>query len=344
MQGAEPYVSAKILGGVGAALRSYPGLNIGLEQLLGDVGLDPEVVRTAEVLPLNPIAALFENAAERTGDACFGLHLARFLPPGASGILGFMLSNAPDLRTFSFCLARFIKLRIDALEIAFTEENGDARLTWSFGPALVVPHKQLTELLLTMFMDRVRYFLDDTWRPAKIEFMYQEPNAAGEYEAKFGRNLVFDAPATRITAPSSSLLRSGAMANPELFRTLRRIAEEEVAKLTPAQDIVDRIGKYVLDNVGLGGVELGAAASAVKLSTRQLQSELQRRGTTFEAEVAVVRQRMAMRYLRDTALPMTEIALLLGYSELSAFTRACKAWFQVPPREKRALLRAGSKE
>ncbi len=37
-------------------------------------------------------------------------------------------------------------------------------------------------------------------------------------------------------------------------------------------------------------------------------------------------------YLDQRQLPLTEIALLLGYSELSAFTRAFTRWSGVSPR------------
>ena len=342
MRGAEPQLNAKILAGFDAALRSYPRLNVGSAQLLGEARIDPEAALKADQLPLNRIAELFEIAARHTGDECFGLHLARHLPPGATGSLGFVLSNAPDLRVFAICLARFINLRIDALSIEFTEEDGMARLAWTFGPELVVPHKQLTELLLAMFMDRVRFFMDETWQPAKAEFTYREPNSAGEYEAKFGRNLIFNAPVTRLMAPSASFRRPSSQANPSLFKKLHGIAEGELKALAASNDIVDRLGKLILDKLSLDGVDLGSAAHAAHMSPRQLQTELQRRGTSFENEVALVRQRLATRHLRDTDLPMTEIALLLGYSELSAFTRAAKSWFGKAPREMRAELRCSS--
>ena len=243
MRGAEPQLNAKILAGFDAALRSYPRLNVGSAQLLGEARIDPEAALKADQLPLNRIAELFEIAARHTGDECFGLHLARHLPPGATGSLGFVLSNAPDLRVFAICLARFINLRIDALSIEFTEEDGMARLAWTFGPELVVPHKQLTELLLAMFMDRVRFFMDETWQPAKAEFTYREPNSAGEYEAKFGRNLIFNAPVTRLMAPSASFRRPSSQANPSLFKKLHGIAEGELKALAASNDIVDRLGR-----------------------------------------------------------------------------------------------------
>ena len=46
----------------------------------------------------------------------------------------------------------------------------------------------------------------------------------------------------------------------------------------------------------------------------------------FKALVADTRRRFAATYLRDANHTVTEIAFLLGYSEVSAFDRAFKRW------------------
>jgi AraC-like DNA-binding protein len=46
----------------------------------------------------------------------------------------------------------------------------------------------------------------------------------------------------------------------------------------------------------------------------------------FKALVDDTRRRFAANYLRDRKNTLTEIAFLLGYSELSAFNRAFKRW------------------
>jgi AraC-like DNA-binding protein len=44
---------------------------------------------------------------------------------------------------------------------------------------------------------------------------------------------------------------------------------------------------------------------------------------------------LAKRYLRDLDLSISEIAWLLGYQEVSAFTHAFKRWSGTTPREAR---------
>ena len=74
-------------------------------------------------------------------------------------------------------------------------------------------------------------------------------------------------------------------------------------------------------------------ASQLNLSIRQLQRHLQQQGTTYQQRMQEIRCMMAQEYLRDPHLSLQEIALLLGYSEQSAFQRAFKQWLQQTPQQ-----------
>ena len=263
MPGAGPRITSRAFVGFDDFLRTFPGTNVGLTQLLDELGTTRDPLGSPEWFPLNTFASVLELAAKRTRDPCFGLHLSKIYPPGAAGIAGFILQSAPDLRTMTSCLARFARLWIEAVEIDYTEEDGIAEVTWKFGPELVAPHQQLTELSRALFVDRVRRFLVDTWRPQKMEFSYREPNCGRDYEHLFGRNLVFDAAADRLTAPAASFRRPTQTTQPLLFKTLYEIAEKELTALAPFDDSVTRLGKFIIDTVGLGGIDLGRAAAAI---------------------------------------------------------------------------------
>jgi len=57
--------------------------------------------------------------------------------------------------------------------------------------------------------------------------------------------------------------------------------------------------------------------------------------------VEAARRELADLYLAEANMPMAQIAGLLGYAEQSSFNRACRRWYSMSPRERRALLRAG---
>jgi AraC-like DNA-binding protein len=48
--------------------------------------------------------------------------------------------------------------------------------------------------------------------------------------------------------------------------------------------------------------------------------------------VTEVRKRLSREWVRDPRISVSEIAFLLGYSDLRAFRRAYKTWFGQPPR------------
>ncbi len=51
-----------------------------------------------------------------------------------------------------------------------------------------------------------------------------------------------------------------------------------------------------------------------------------------DTELNVVRRELATAYLADPRLRILDVALLLGYSDHSAFTRAYKEWTGSPPK------------
>ena len=54
-------------------------------------------------------------------------------------------------------------------------------------------------------------------------------------------------------------------------------------------------------------------------------------GLSWQQWLDHARNRLAHQYLADPALSLNDIALLLGYSEQSAFTRAFQRWNRQPP-------------
>ena len=74
-------------------------------------------------------------------------------------------------------------------------------------------------------------------------------------------------------------------------------------------------------------------ASNVSPSTlaRRLASE----GLTFAQILEELKLGLAVVYLQEADLPISEIAWLLGYQEVSAFTHAFKRWTGKTPREMR---------
>jgi AraC-like DNA-binding protein len=62
------------------------------------------------------------------------------------------------------------------------------------------------------------------------------------------------------------------------------------------------------------------------MSTRTLQRRLQEEGSGFVEILNETRRELALQYIQDDSLPLKEVSYLLGYSDVSNFSRAFKRW------------------
>jgi AraC-like DNA-binding protein len=85
-----------------------------------------------------------------------------------------------------------------------------------------------------------------------------------------------------------------------------------------------------------GTARVPEIARRLGMSPRTLARRLAEEGLTFSTVLEGLRMDLARHYLQDEDLPISKIAWLLGYGEVSAFTHAYKRWTNRTPREARA--------
>ena len=105
-------------------------------------------------------------------------------------------------------------------------------------------------------------------------------------------------------------------------RSLRSAIENAITPLLPH-------GKARIDIVAR---ELG-------LSRRTLARKLAADGLTFAEILDQLRSDLAARYLEEGNLAIAQIAWLVGYRGVSAFTHACKRWTGMTPAQIRDASR-----
>ncbi|RMD62479.1 MAG: AraC family transcriptional regulator, partial [Alphaproteobacteria bacterium] len=124
---------------------------------------------------------------------------------------------------------------------------------------------------------------------------------------------------------------------PYLFSVIEPfLAERRSLRLNP-EDFVTSIRQHIKLNLGDAAPTLKDVAESLGMSPWTLQRRLKEYGVAFNDLLKAARQELALRYVSSTDLPLTEIALSLGYSELSAFSRAFRLWTGMSPQRYRRL-------
>ena len=130
--------------------------------------------------------------------------------------------------------------------------------------------------------------------------------------------------------------------NEHMYRQLTEQAEKYLRSLNAGDNIAAQLKRRLADLMACGEANADAACRALKLSRRTLQRRLKAEKTSFQKVLQEVRRELSIRYLRDTRLRGLDIAMLLGYSNISSFTTAFKSWYDMPPAEYRQKLLAVS--
>jgi AraC-like DNA-binding protein len=124
--------------------------------------------------------------------------------------------------------------------------------------------------------------------------------------------------------------------DPALRQWLEGQAARILARLPAAGDVGDEVQSVLSAQLTAGDLRIAVAARRLAVTVRTLQRRLARAGTSFEARCDDARKEAAETFLSDTTLSIAEVAYLLGYSEPTAFHRACKRWRGTTPHTFRA--------
>jgi AraC-like DNA-binding protein len=82
-------------------------------------------------------------------------------------------------------------------------------------------------------------------------------------------------------------------------------------------------------------------ARRLMMSERTLQRRLAEEGTNFTRLVDDTRRDIAQQSIGGGQVSLKKLSFQLGFSDPSAFCRACKRWFGLSPRQLRQRTRAG---
>ena len=140
----------------------------------------------------------------------------------------------------------------------------------------------------------------------------------------------FDAGADAIDVPERWLRREP---RPD-EAVLRKHLEEHLATLQ--QRYPDSLRDQVRDIIGQilpsGECRVERVADSLDLHPRVLQKRLQAEGCTYIELLKQTRREIAEQHLRYGSMGITDLALNLGYAEVSVFSRNFKQWTGVSPR------------
>ncbi len=334
---ARPMISVAATTGLTEAIVAAGGRP---DEILRAVGLG----RSALANPHGFIACvaftrLLEEAARSTGELCFGLHFGEHFSPRNVGPLAYVALNSPTFAVGFENIVRYHRVHNDGVQMSFAIEGQWACARSRLTDPTEAP-RQHNEFSSAVALNMMRLMAGSRWAPAEVHFAHPPPRDTSEHLRVFAAPVSFDHETNAFVIAREFAERPVPAADSHLYPILKRYLDRTMKELPREDGALAAVRKVIAESMRDGDPTLARVARRLAMSPRTLQRRLAEHATDFKRLVEDTRRRFSTSYLRDPKQTLTEIAFMLGYSEVSAFNRAFKRWTGSTPSDYRRTARA----
>ena len=291
-------------------------------------------------LPGRP--GFLDKAAEALGDPLLGFHLAQDYDLRALGPLYYLLVSSETVgNAFALC-ERFSRILDEAVQVVFRMSGTAMSVGITLDGVERHADRHRAEFWMLSILRLVRSLTSLTTTPLSVGFVHQNYDDVTEMETCFGVKVDFGRSEDRIDFDVQTADIRPLTFDPYLQAYLVRYLTTGSEHWAPTT-LGLRVKNAMTPRLARGTVTTATIASDLGMSTRTLSRRLSQEGKTFNKILDELRAELAARYIKVDALPISEIAWLLGYREASAIVVAFRRWTGMSPTEVRRRHTASSR-
>jgi AraC-like DNA-binding protein len=311
------------------------GLDTGA--LLSKVGLsEVQILDRAARIKVRQQIDFVELVAHAVNDPFLGFHLGLLPDLRELGLIYYVLASSDTFGEAWRRGARYTGMINEGISLRY--RDGD-EIWMEIGYVGVPRHidRHQIEFCMTALVRLCRQLTGRELLPGCVRFAHHRNQDASELSAFFGCKVEFGMRADIVAFEAAVRSLPILTADPYLNELLIANAEEALARRPrPHASFRSEVENAMAQRLPHGSARAGDIARTLGVSQRTLARRLAAEGATFSDVLEGLRSDLALRYLTDDGLTISQVAWLVGYQEISAFTHAFKRWTGMTPREARA--------
>ena len=194
--------------------------------------------------------------------------------------------------------------------------------------------RQRIEMALGVMLRLMRQFLGAGWQPRRVCFEHPAPRDLGAHQRLFGRCVEFGCDFNCIVCAKADLDARNPSADPAMARYAQQLLD---ASANPQQGktMLEDVRRTILLLLPSGRCTIEQVAEYLGVVCRTIQRRLAERGQSFSSLVNDIRKELATRHVIESDRPLVEVAMLLGFSAPSGFSRRYHGQFGCSAKESR---------
>ncbi|WP_407883955.1 AraC family transcriptional regulator [Scytonema sp. NUACC26] len=326
------------------AIQRAVQLGIDRQVILKMAGLTIEdIANQTKDFSLHQHIQLLEKLAVLSKDDFFGLHYGFTHHVSNFGILSYVLLNSANVGSALNSLVQYFGVWQQGTEVALTPDGNTAWLSYQIKDVNISVRRQDAETAIAFAINSIRTLTRQHWYPKRVWLEHNSSKNTSEYEQVLNAPVFFNQAVNAIAIESELLKQKVPFADLSLLPILESRLHQFFVEKEVDNKLVTLVNQAITRSLPQGYPTIGDVATDLGFSSRTLQRYLRDRNTTYKQLVEKTRYQISLTYLKDPELSLTEVALLLGYSELSAFNHAFRRWTGLAPNKYRHLIGIRSK-
>jgi AraC-like DNA-binding protein len=322
-------ISANLLARI---LRAAEGEGLNRASLYAAIGVAEDRLR-------NPLTRLSSQLALRAfavierqlDDPAMSLRIGEKAALQNFSDLGFSARLSPDLGAVFDANVHLQILRQNMFRTIFESTEKPPVLRWELYGDNVGTYAAIVEFSVATFARLSKQVLGEPLLLRRVNFQHAARFDPGLYERAFGCPVHFSMPDTRMEMAARQVFRPSPQANPALLEAATERYSQPALWVAQGLRHTGHSYFYLSNELDKSPPTLDRMASSFGMTERSLRRKLVEEGHPFRKLLDRVRQDMCVLYHMEGTRSLSEIALLLGYSDLSAFSRSYKRWFGTSP-------------
>lgn len=263
-----------------------------------------------------------------------GLALGARIGCGGLGVVGYALPLGADVGAALALLDRWRALVHPGAVPRVERRSFDGRDAIVFAQSVPAAFARLGEPLdaqAAAVVATMRALAGDDVAPFAVATPRGRPADPSAHEALFRCAIRWGAPALELAFDGDIAARRLPRADERLFGYLSRRTEALAAALPASAAIEDVVRREIGLHLARGAPSIDDIAAMLGQSGRSLQRRLKAVGTSFSDLLETAQHERALVLLADPELSASDVAVLLGFAEPSAFFRAFRRWTGTTP-------------
>lgn len=323
-----------------AALTNYVEIALahGLDpwQMVREAGLSSACLDDPNLrLPTDLATQLLETSAARSGAEAFGLLMVEGRRISNLGLLGLLTREEPNLRQALLSSKRYGSLHNQSLVQRVEEADGIATIYEDLLTSQKGYTRQGIEMVVGVVVRMIKVMLGANWRARRICFSHPEPANMSIHRRVLGQTPEFNCDFNGIVCTSADLDTPIASADPVMSDFLRK--QLMVEGLGPVT-VADEVRQMIMLLMPRGRCTAEQIAQLMGVTRRTLHRRLMAENQSYPAILQAIRVELANSYVAEVRRPLRSIAGLLGFGELSSFSRWYRETYGVTAEGQRKKL------